>query len=146
MTKVWIGDYVSFDAETQDMVLLPLLECLRYAIRPDRPADFFLKSLLGEDGPGGGDPGWSIHWIPKESEALFPDAWGLCMSGLPGEGGCYEAWTNQEISDLDPPCAYYSKLVVYRHVREVLENFRLGNPKREREVDSIIKRFEFQGA
>ncbi|RYF30454.1 MAG: hypothetical protein EOO23_05110 [Comamonadaceae bacterium] len=103
--------------------------------------------MTGKDGPGGGDPGWSIHWIPEADEALFPEDWRKCMAQLPAsEGGCYEAWTHQPISDLDPPCAYYAKEVVRHHIREVLDNFRARHPERAIEVDAAIKRFGLRAA
>ena len=42
VTKVWIGGYVSFDAERQSEELLPLLECLRYASEVGYPIDEWL--------------------------------------------------------------------------------------------------------
>ena len=146
MAKVWIGDYVSFDATTQSVELLPLLTCLRFAVDRSRPVDFFLNKILTtnrDDGllaGAGGDPGWGIYWVIEESDALFPEDWKRCMAQQPPDTlGCYEAWTHQPFSDLDPPCAYYAEDVVRLHVREVLGNFRAAHPERAREVDATIR-------
>lgn len=147
MAKVRIGHCVYFDAATQSTDLLPLLECLRYAIQPVLPLDRFLKSYLGEPGgAAGGDPGWSIHWIDREEDALFPEDWRRCMAIVPeGDGGCFEAWTHQPISELDPPYAYYPKSTVFHHIREVLGNFRAMHPKWVEEVDVLMEKFRIQG-
>lgn len=141
MAKVWIGDYVSFDAATQRADLLPLLTCLRFAVDRARSVDFFLKGILTDrGGPAGGDPGWSIHWITDAEDALFPVEWKRCMVLLGTHAlGCYEAWTHQPFSDLDPPCSYYAEDIVRLHAREVLGNFRNVHPERADEVDAAIR-------
>lgn len=58
MSKIRIGHGVYFDPSVQSKQLLPLLECLSYAIALNRPVDFFLKGILtGKDGPGVGRSG-----------------------------------------------------------------------------------------
>jgi hypothetical protein len=122
----------------------PLLYGLMFAMSPGWPVDNFLKTIFKADGSLGGagsDPGWSIDWIPEASEALFPEDWTRCMAQLPaGTLGCFEAWTYQPISDLEPPCAYYPEAVVRRHVRRVLDNFRAAHPERAAEVAAVIQR------
>ena len=143
MPKIRIGNYVYFDADTQGTELLPLLECLSYAVERVRPLDRFLKSYLGEPGgSAGGDPGWAIDWIDREEDALFPEDWKRCMATMPeGDEGCFEAWTHQPISDLDPPYAYYPKRVVFHHILETLKNFRAMHPTWANEVDPLMEKF-----
>jgi len=144
MAKIRVGYCVYFDAATQSADLLPLLECLGYAIERNRPVDFFLKGIVArEGGPSGGDPGWAIDWVQTESDALFPEEWQRCMAQLaPSEDGCYEAWTDPSVSMLDPPYAYYPRQVVRHHVNEALGNFRIMHPERGAEVDEAIKRLK----
>jgi hypothetical protein len=138
MTRVWIGDCVSFDAETQDRALLPLLECLRYAVLPNRPVDSFLKSILppGEGGYCGGDPGWEISGSDNDLKNWYDEA----------GNRLYYAWTHQPVSELDPCDGYYPVDVVRHHVLEVLNNFRARHPERSAEVDTAIKRLELEKA
>lgn len=46
---------MGFDYENGRLLLV--MECLRYALLPYGSLDKYVKSLLGEEGPGGGDPG-----------------------------------------------------------------------------------------
>ena len=143
MVKCRIGNYVYFDRESQSDGLLPLLECLRFAIDRGRSLDCYPTGIvLVSGGPTGGDPGWSIDWIEREDNALFPEDWHKFMAEHPGEMGCYEAWTYEPVSCLDPPYAYYLRSVVLHHIRDVLKNFRECHSDRSLEVDSVIKRFE----
>jgi hypothetical protein len=138
MAKVRIGNYVDFDAEKQSMDLLPLLECLRFAVDWGRPVDAFLKGILppGEGGYCGGDPGWEIsssdddlkNWYDEKGNRLF------------------YAWTHQPVSGLDPCDGYYPVDVVRHHAREVLDNFRARHPDRAAEVDAAIKRLQLEDA
>ncbi|WPB59206.1 hypothetical protein [Xylophilus sp. GOD-11R] len=140
MVKIFIGDYVSFDHEKQSNEILPLLECLIYAITPGRPLDYFLKNILANGfGPTGGDPGWSISWIEEPSDALYPDDWQNFMNSHAGASGCFEAWTYQKISMLDPCYAYYDRHTLISEVQAALENIKLRHPDRSHEVDKIIK-------
>lgn len=134
MTKIRIGNYAYFDAEIQGMDLLPLLECLRFAINDAHPLDFYLKGILppGKGGYCGGDPGWEISGSDDDLKNWYDDA----------GNRLYYAWTNQSVSELDPPDGYYPVDVVRHHVLEVLQNFRALNPGRSSEVDAAIKRFE----
>jgi hypothetical protein len=50
MTKARIGNYVYFDAGKQSMQLLPLLECLRFAVDWGRPVDCYLNTSAGGRG------------------------------------------------------------------------------------------------
>lgn len=148
MTRVRIGNCVYFDAEVQNRNLLPLLQCLRFAIDDGRAVSYFLKGILtDESGPVGGDPGWAIDWIPEAEEALYPDDWRKCMEQQPRTAtGCYEAWMDPLTSDLNPSCCYYPASVVRHHVHEVLGNFRALHPDRAAEVDAAIKRFHLEKA
>lgn len=143
MTKVRLGYCVYFDADRQDAGLLPLLECLSHAIGPRRPIDRFVRHYIGENGGvAGGDPGWSVDWISDANNALFPEAWKRCMNSVPeGDGGCFEAWTDQNISCLDPPYGYYPKSIVLRYTIEALEALSSLHVELKVEIDSLIEKF-----
>lgn len=142
MTKLRIGHCVYFDSVRDSSDILPLLVCLSYAIERNHPVNFYLNSLLGQEGPSGGDPGWSIHWIDRAEDALFPEDWKRCMKYVPEhEAGCFEAWTEKNISNLDPYCAYYPKNVVFHHTLVALGNFKEAHPERTDEIDEVTKWF-----
>ncbi len=122
---------------------LPLMECMRYALLPYRSLDKYVKTLLGEDGPGGGDPGWWIVWVENEGDAADPDAWRKFMESNSLQVGCFEAWVDDEMGVSNPSCGYYSKEEVFACVREKLHRIEFEWPERRDEARSLLSRFKY---
>lgn len=119
----------------------PLVGCLGYALLPYRPLDKFVLSLLGEDGPGGGDPGWWIVWIGDEVDAVEPAAWKRYMQSSRDSFGCFEAWLDDEPGVSGHSCGYYSREEVFACVREQLASFESYWPELADEARALSARF-----
>lgn len=131
------GNHSLFEGER----FAPLRACLIYALLPYGPLDRFVRSLLGEDGPGGGDPGWWIVWADCEDDAADPDAWKEFMQKKNVEGGCFEAWLDDDIAAPPPSCGYYSRGEVYCCVQRQLARVAADYPERSLEAALLSSRF-----
>lgn len=118
-----------------------VMECLRYALFPYRSLDKYVKSLLGEDGPGGGDPGWWIVWIESKDDAADPVQWGAFMDSAAPGMGCFEVWLDDEMGVSNPSYGYYSKAEVFSCVREKLRQMEFEWPERRDEARLLSSRF-----
>jgi hypothetical protein len=121
-----IGTYVWWDSATESVELLPLLECLSYAIESNRPLDYFLRGILGGDAtaPSGGDPGWVLY-----------------QDHLEGGRVIYHAFTDPEMSGLDPNEGDYDEWTVKLHVRRALDNFVTAHPDQANEVRDVVLKY-----
>jgi hypothetical protein len=119
------GNYTWWDSACESIILLPLLYCIGNAI-PCRPLDYFLKGIFTDDemAPGGGDPGW-VWWRERQSDGSY----------------LYYAWTDPEMSALEPFEASYDEITVKRYVRRTLENYAEAHPERQAEVVEVITKF-----
>lgn len=119
------GNYTWWDSECDSVDLLPLLYCIGNAV-PYRPLDYFLRGIFTDDAmaPGGGDPGWG-WWRERKDDGHY----------------LYHAWTNPDISALEPFEADYDEVTVKRCVRRTLEDFSEAHPDRKAEVEEVIMRF-----
>jgi hypothetical protein len=117
------GNYTWFDKDKDSLELLPLLYCIGNTTHASS-IDYYLKGIFTGVGPCGGDPGWQ----------LFPDDDYI-------DKKMFYAWTNADISGLDPHEGTYDEATVKKHVRATLENFRKAHPERSIEVDEVILRF-----
>jgi PAS domain-containing protein len=128
-----IGNYIWWDSEVESESLLPLLECLSYAIEINRPVDFFIRRILPADQPhyAGADPGWEVTNAHPDG-SLMRDAEGRVL---------YRAWTIEDISGLDPAEGEYDEATVRLHIRRTLDNFRAAHPERAAEVDEVIAKY-----
>lgn len=107
--------------------MFPLLWGLDYAIEINFPIEEFVQGLFTdyENAPSGGDPGWAIYKDRVEDgRAIF------------------HAWTDPNMSYLDPSEADYEEWIVKRRVREALEEFLLSYPSRAALVARLIERYE----
>lgn len=118
------GNYTWWDADFDSVDLLPLLYCIGNAI-PYQPLDYYLQGIFTDQGPCGGDPGWGIEKkITTDGKKV------------------YWAYSNAEISGLDPCEGDYDEETVKKHVRRTLENFRKSHPERSREVDEVVAKYQ----
>ena len=126
MTPRHYGGYVSVDWEVDGEDIEPLLWCLRFVVGYYQPLDYFLRGVLTgeESAPSGGDPGW----------LMYPER-------LADGRTVYQAWTNPDISYIDPCEGVYDEATVKRLVRRTLENFRKAQPERSVEVDEVIAKY-----
>ena len=123
--------YVSnYNSASND--LAPLLWCLGFVIT-DRELDFYLQGTFTGKGLCGGDPGWQL--FPEKDDVGRPV---LDESDKP----MFYAWTDPDISGLNPHEGTYDEATVKKHVRATLENFRKAHPGRSPEVDKVIVRYE----
>jgi hypothetical protein len=99
---------------------------LSYAIAVNYPLDYFLGGILtgDESAPSGGDPGWVLYQDRVEQGRII-----------------YHAWTNADISELDPCEADYDEATVKLHVRRTLDNFAKAHPERQADVDKVIAKY-----
>ncbi len=121
--KTQIGNYVFQDSDDRAGALLPLLQCLRFAVALNRPLDYFLKGIFTGEGTCGGDPGWVIEKIIADDTSAK-----------------YYAFISEDCCD-PPNEGTYDEATVKKHVRATLENFRKAHPERTIEVDEVIARF-----
>lgn len=119
----------------------PLIGCLAYALLPYRPLDKFVRSLLGDNGSGGGDPGWWIVWIESEADAADPVGWRRFTESGDDLSGCFEAWLDDEPGVSSHSCGYYSKEEVFACVREQLVRFEHYWPEWAAEARALSSRF-----
>lgn len=118
-----IGNYVSLDSSSDADYLLPLLECLRFAVVLNRKLDYFLEGIFTGKGPCGGDPGWVIERVLNDDGSVK-----------------YSASISEDFCD-PPNYCEYSETVVKKHIRATIENFRKVHPERTHEVDAVVNRF-----
>jgi hypothetical protein len=106
----------------------PLLYCLGFAVEnvAGKPVDYFLRGILNgdEDAPSGGDPGWVLYRDRFENGQVV-----------------YHAFTNPEMSGLDPSEADYDEVTVKLHVRRTLDNFAKAHPERQAEVREVVTKY-----
>jgi hypothetical protein len=119
----WEG-YVSVDWEVDGDNIEPLLYCLSFAIQLNRPLDYFLPGILTGEGTSGGDPGW-VMYPERRSDGRT----------------VYVAWTNPDMSDLDPCEGEYDEATVKLHVRRTLNNFAHAHPESTAEVDRLVAKY-----
>lgn len=126
MNVDYVGEFNEPDARA------PLLWCLLGIL--SEPLDPYLGGILplGKPGYCGGDPGWEISTNDTDNNERFDDQ-GRRM---------YFAWTDPEMSGLNPNAAWYSEDVVRHHLRRVLENFLKVHPDRKVEVDSLVLKYK----
>lgn len=117
-----IGNYVWRDPNDETNFLLPLLECLRFAVTLNRTLDYFLEGVFTGKGPCGGDPGWVIERTAIDKLVK------------------YQVHISEDFCD-PPNEGTYDEATVKKHVRATLENFRAAHPERSGEVDEVIIRF-----
>lgn len=133
--RVTFGEYVWLKRDESTLSLYPLAECLSYVINSFQPLDYWLRQIFPSTEPhyAGGDPGWEItNYDPDTGEMLYDETGNIK----------YHAWTNEDISGLDPCEGEYDEATVKKHVLRTLENFRHAHPERTKEVDEVIARYQ----
>jgi hypothetical protein len=126
MTLRHYAGYVSVDWERDGDDVEPLLWCLRFAVSDAFPFDYFLRGILlgDDDAPSGGDPGW----------VMYPER-------LKDGRKIYRAWTNPDMSYLDPCEGQYDEATAKRLVRRTLENYAKANPEFSSNVQEVIEKY-----
>jgi len=117
-----------------------LAECLLYAIGPHQALDQYLKSIFGEDGPGGGDPGWWIVWVDSEADAIEPVEWRDFVAALDSGDGCFEVYLDETVTDRRPTYGYFTRCEIYSGIEARLRSICKDYPERRLEAERISMR------
>jgi hypothetical protein len=114
--------YVQVLAEHE---LTALLECIAYIVDDWDDLERYLRGTIGnENGPAGGDPGWTLA-PPDEKSDLF---YACLDADLTYEGD----------EDIE---GYYDEATVKYHIRRAFDKMWELRPERRAEIEAIIQKY-----